>query len=325
MKIAIYGYGNLGKGVELAVRNTPDAELYGVFSRRDPSTVRTLTGAKVFRAEDVLSHKGKFDVLIICGGSATDLPVMTPALARDFCVVDSFDNHNHISEHFEKVDTAAKNAGTTALISGGWDPGLFSLARIYSQSVLPKGQTYTFWGRGVSQGHSDAVRRIDGVKDARQYTIPIEDAMDRVRAGEDPELSSREKHLRDVYVVAEEGADKAKIENEIRTMPDYFAPYDVKVNFITEEELKESHSGLPHGGFVITSGKTGLNYEHKESIEFSLKLDSNPEFTSSVLVALARAVFKMNQKGQTGCKTVFDVAPADLSPLSAEEQRAKLL
>lgn len=325
MKIGIYGYGNLGRGVELAVKNSSDAELVGVFTRRDPKTVATLTGAPVFSASTVDDFAGKIDVMVICGGSATDLPVMTPALAEKFSVVDSFDNHHRIPEHFGKVDEAAKKGGNAAVISGGWDPGLFSLARLYGSAVLPDGESYTFWGRGVSQGHSDAVRRIEGVKDARQYTIPIPEALDRVRAGENPTLTVREKHKREVFAVLEEGADAERIENEIKNMPDYFADYDTEVHFITAEELKRDHAGLPHGGFVIRTGKTGLNGEHNEKIEFSLALDSNPEFTSSVLLALARGALRMKNEGKTGCFTVFDLPPAYLSPLSREEIIEKLL
>ena len=325
MKIAVYGYGNLGRGVECAVRQNADTELFGIFTRRDPSAVHTLTGAKVFSADDILKYKNDIDVLIVCGGSATDLPVLTPMLAEHFNVVDSFDTHARIPEHFAAVDKAALTGGHTALISAGWDPGLFSLSRLYASAVLPDGSGYTFWGRGVSQGHSDAIRRIEGVKDARQYTVPVPEALKKVRAGEAPALTAREKHTRECYVVAEEGADLEKIEKTIKEKPYYFADYDTTVNFITEEELLREHGGIPHGGFVIRTGKTGLNGEHSHVIEYSLKLDSNPEFTSSALVAFARAVCRMNGRGQTGCKTVFDVAPADLSPLSPEELRAKLL
>lgn len=325
MKLAIYGYGNLGRGAELAIRQNPDAELVGIFTRRDPESVKTLTGAAVYAADKLSDFKEKIDVVILCGGSATDLPVLTPKLARDFCVIDSFDTHAKIPEHFEKVDAAAKENGTTALISGGWDPGMFSLARAYAGAILPDGKDDTFWGRGVSQGHSDAIRRIDGVLDARQYTVPIEAALTRVRGGEMPELTPREKHLRECYVVAAEGADKARIEREIKTMPNYFADYDTTVTFITAEEMKAEHSALPHGGFVIRTGTTGLNGEHKQTVEYALILDSNPEFTASALVALARAIYRKHLRGETGCKTVFDLAPADLSPLSPEEMRKKLL
>ena len=323
MKIGIYGYGNLGRGVELGVRQNPDIELVGVFTRRDPATVKTLTGIPVYPAAQVEDFAAEIDVLIICGGSASDLPEMTPALARSFNVIDSFDTHARIPEHFENVEKAAMLTGHTALISGGWDPGLFSLARLYMSAVLPDGKDYTFWGRGVSQGHSDAIRRIPGVKDARQYTVPIAEAVEQVRAGKQPELSTREKHLRECFVVAEEGADRALIEKTIREMPNYFADYDTTVTFITEEELKRDHSALPHGGQVIRSGKT--SEENRHILEFSLKLDSNPEFTGSVLLACARAVGKMHVRGIFGCRTMFDVAPADLSPLSPEELRKKLL
>ena len=325
MKLAIYGYGNLGKGVECAVRQNPDAELVGVFTRRAPETVRTLTGVPVYPAADIAQYKDKIDLLIICGGSATDLPAMTPVLAKDFNVVDSFDTHARIPEHFANVDAAAKESGHIALISAGWDPGLFSLNRAYASAILPQGCDYTFWGRGVSQGHSDAVRRIAGVKDARQYTVPVPEALERVRAGENPELTTREKHTRVCYVVAEEGADLARIENEIRTMPNYFDQYDTTVYFITAEEMRRDHAGLPHGGFVIRTGSTGLNGEHKHVIEYRLQLDSNPEFTASALVAFARAIFKMRGRGDVGCKTVFDIAPGDLSPLSPEELRKSML
>ena len=325
MKIGIYGYGNLGKGVECAALAHNDVELVGVFTRRDPKSVKTISGLKVYSVEDIDSFKDKIDVLILCGGSATDLPVMTPALAEKFNVVDSFDTHAKIPEHFERVDSAAKSAGHTALISAGWDPGLFSLLRVYSEAVLPNGKDYTFWGRGVSQGHSDAIRRVSGVVDARQYTVPVADAIDSVRRGECPTLSTREKHKRECYVVAEDGADLEKIENEIKNMPNYFADYDTTVKFISMDELSENHSGLPHGGSVIRSGKTGFNSENNHTIEFSLKLDSNPEFTASVLIAYARAVYRMNMRNQIGCKTVFDVCPADLSQMSGEELRKHLL
>ena len=325
MKIGIYGYGNLGKGVECAILQNPDAELVGIFTRRDPASIKTLTGAKVYSASDILAFKDAINVLIICGGSATDLPVLTPELAGNFNVIDSFDTHARIPEHFENVDKAARESGHTALISAGWDPGLFSLNRLYASCVLPDGKDYTFWGRGVSQGHSDAIRRIDGVKDARQYTVPVEDALKRVRSGEMPELTTREKHTRECYVVAEEGADKARIENEIKTIPNYFADYDTTVNFISEEELKKNHSAIPHGGFVIRTGKTGLHGEHSHVIEYSLNLDSNPEFTSSAIVAFARAVDKKHKKGENGCYTVFDISPAELSPLSGEEIRKHML
>lgn len=325
IRIAVAGYGNLGRGVECAIKQNPDTELYGVFTRRDPKTVKTLTGAKVFSIDTIEEHKDNIDVVIICGGSATDLPVQTPALASYFNVIDSFDTHAKIPEHFANVDKAAKSAGTTAIISVGWDPGMFSLNRLYASCILPDGADYTFWGKGVSQGHSDAIRRIEGVKDARQYTIPVQSALDAVRSGKNPVLTTREKHTRECFVVAEDGADKARIENEIKTMPNYFADYDTTVHFISEEELKRNHSGIPHGGFVIRSGKTGLNGENKHVIEYSLKLDSNPEFTSSVLVAYARAAFRMNKEGNTGCKSVFDVPPAYLSPLDNSELIGKML
>ena len=325
MKLAIYGYGNLGRGVECAIRQNPDAELVGIFTRRAPETVKTLTGAPVFAAQDLLNHKDEIDLLIICGGSATDLPKMTPALARDFNVIDSFDTHANIPQHFDAVDAAAKESGHIALISCGWDPGMFSLNRLYASSILPDGADYTFWGRGVSQGHSDAVRRIDGVLDARQYTVPIEAALDAVRSGSMPDLTARQKHLRECYVVAADGADKARIEKEIKEMPNYFSDYDTTVTFITKEEMQRDHANLPHGGFVIRTGKTGLNGEHTHVIEYKLKLDSNPEFTASVLVAFARAMCRKAARGETGCKTVFDVAPADLSPLSGAELRAHML
>ncbi len=325
MKIAIYGYGNLGRGVECAVINSGDAELFGVFTRRAPETVNTVSGCNVYHVDDILNYKNDIDVVIICGGSATDLPTMTPDLAKNFNVVDSFDTHAKIPEHFENVDTAAKGTNHTALISGGWDPGMFSINRLYASAVLPDGKDYTFWGKGVSQGHSDAIRRIDGVKDAKQYTVPIDEALNAVRSGLQPELTTRQKHLRECFVVAEDGADKARIENEIKTMPNYFADYDTIVHFITEEELKRDHAGIPHGGFVIRTGKTGINHENSHVIEYSLKLDSNPEFTASVLVAYARAINKLYNRGDYGCKTVFDIAPADLSPLSNEELRKTML
>ena len=325
MKIAVYGYGNLGKGVELAVKSAPDAELVGVFTRRAPESVATKSGVPVYSASDILNYKDSIDVLIICGGSATDLPRMTPALAKDFNVLDSFDTHASIPEHFAAVDEAARENGHIALISAGWDPGMFSLNRLYANCILPNGCDYTFWGRGVSQGHSDAIRRIEGVKDARQYTVPVPEAVARVRAGENPTLTTREKHTRECYVVAEEGADLDRIENEIKTMPHYFDEYDTTVTFITEEELKANHAGIPHGGSVIRTGTTGWQGENRHVIEYSLKLDSNPEFTASVLVAFARAIYKMRARGTVGCQTVFDVAPADLSPLSGAELRAKML
>lgn len=325
MKIAIYGYGNLGRGVECAAKYNPDVELIGVFTRRDPDTVKTLTGIPVYSASSVLDFKGKIDVLILCGGSATDLPVSTPMLAEHFNLVDSFDTHAKIPEHFERTDAMAKRGEKVALISSGWDPGLFSIARVYASSVLPSGDNYTFWGRGISQGHSDAIRRIDGVLDARQYTVPIPTALDAVKSGECPTLSTKEKHLRECYVVAKPGADKARIEREIKEMPNYFADYTTTVNFITEEELRLNHSGMPHGGSVIRNGKTGLSGENTHTVEFRLRLDSNPEFTASVLTAYARAVYKMSQRGNTGAITVLDVAPGDLSSLSAAELRKAML
>lgn len=325
MKIAIYGYGNLGKGVECAVNAAPDAELFGVFTRRAPETVKTLSGANVYHTDDILKYKNEIDVVIICGGSATDLPIMTPSLAENFNVVDSFDTHAKIPEHFANVDSSAKSNNHTALISGGWDPGMFSINRLYASAILPDGKDYTFWGKGVSQGHSDAIRRIDGVKDARQYTVPIDTALNAVRSGVNPQLTTRQKHLRECFVVAEDGADTQKIENEIKTMPNYFADYDTIVHFISEEVLKRDHATLPHGGFVIRTGKTGINHENNHIIEYSLKLDSNPEFTASVLVAYARAINKLYNRGDYGCKTVFDIAPADLSPLSDEEIRKMML
>ncbi|MBR0508904.1 MAG: diaminopimelate dehydrogenase [Clostridia bacterium] len=325
MKLAIYGYGNLGRGVESAVKQNPDTELIGVFTRRDPSTVKTLTGVPVYAAADVLKFKDSVDVLIICGGSATDLPGMTPVLAKDFNVVDSFDTHADIPKHFAAVDAAAKETGHIALISAGWDPGMFSLNRLYASAILPEGKDYTFWGRGVSQGHSDAIRRIEGVQDARQYTVPVPKALAAVRAGETPELTTREKHTRECFVVAKPGADLAYIENAIKTMPKYFSDYDTTVTFISQEELDAHHKGIPHGGFVIRSGVTGLDKSHKHVIEYSLKLDSNPEFTSSALVAFARAINRMHGRGDVGCKTVFDIAPGDMSAMSPEELRAKML
>ena len=325
MKIGIYGYGNLGRGVEAALRQNTDMEIVGVFSRRDPAKVKTVTGIPVYSASLAEDFATEIDVMIICGGSATDLPEMTPMLAKHFNVVDSFDTHARIPEHFANVDAAAKAAGHTALISAGWDPGLFSLARLYMNTVLPEGKDYTFWGRGVSQGHSDAIRRIPGVADARQYTVPVPSALESARSGENPDLSTRQKHTRECYVVAEEGADRAKIEQQIKEMPNYFADYDTTVTFITAEEMKRDHAELPHGGQVIRSGATGEGGKHKHVMEFSLKLDSNPEFTASVLVACARAVGRMNGRGDFGCKTLFDVAPADLSPLTPEEMRKKLL
>ncbi|MBP5454111.1 MAG: diaminopimelate dehydrogenase [Lachnospiraceae bacterium] len=326
MNIAILGYGNLGRGVECAVKANDDAKLVGVYTRRDPKTVSILTqGVPVRHVDEILDHKDEIDVLIICGGSATDLPKMTPEYAKYFNVIDSFDTHARIPEHFANVDKAAKETGHTALISAGWDPGMFSLNRLYANCVLPKGSDYTFWGKGVSQGHSDAIRRIDGVKDGKQYTIPVEAALEKVRNGENPTLTTREKHTRECFVVAEEGADLKRIENEIKTMPNYFSDYDTTVHFISQEELDKNHAGIPHGGFVIRSGNIGWDGENKAIIEYSLKLDSNPEFTASVIVAYARAIARLNKEGSTGCKTVFDIAPAYLSALSDEDMRAHLL
>ncbi len=326
IRIGILGYGNLGRGIECAVKQNDDMELAAVFTRRDPSTVKILTeGVPVYPVSEAPAMKDKIDVMILCGGSATDLPEQTPEYVKYFNVIDSFDTHARIPEHFENVDAAAKSSGKTAIISVGWDPGMFSLNRLYANAILADGKDYTFWGKGVSQGHSDAIRRVNGVKDAKQYTVPVESALEAVRSGKNPELTTREKHTRECFVVAEEGADKAAIENEIKTMPNYFSDYDTTVNFISEEELKEKHSGIPHGGFVIRSGRTGWNGENKHVIEYSLKLDSNPEFTSSVLVAYARAAYRMNAEGQSGCKTVFDVAPAMLCRESGEELRKHLL
>lgn len=326
MKIGILGYGNLGKGIECAIKQNADCELAAVFTRRDPSTVKILTaGVPVYSVDEIEKHKDEIDVLVLCGGSATDLPKQTPEYAKYFNVIDSFDTHAKIPEHFANVDSAAKKSKKVALISCGWDPGMFSLNRLYANCILPNGKDYTFWGKGVSQGHSDAIRRIEGVVDAKQYTIPVQSALDAVRSGSNPELTTRQKHTRECFVVAAEGADKAKIEKEIKEMPNYFADYDTTVHFISLEELKANHSGIPHGGFVIRTGKTGWDNEFNNVIEYNLKLDSNPAFTSSVIIAYARAVYRMNKEGQTGCKTVFDVAPAYLSPLSSEEIRAHLL
>ncbi|MCR4656669.1 MAG: diaminopimelate dehydrogenase [Lachnospiraceae bacterium] len=326
VNIGILGYGNLGRGVECAVRQNDDMELKAVFTRRDPSSVSIITEeAKVYNVSEILEHKSEIDVLIICGGSATDLPEMTPRYAKDFNVIDSFDTHAKIPEHFEKVDRTAKEGGKLAMISVGWDPGMFSLNRAVANAILPDGRDYTFWGKGVSQGHSDAIRRIKGVLDARQYTIPVEEALKEVRSGKNPELSTRQKHTRECFVVAEDGADKEAIEKEIVTMPNYFADYDTTVHFITKEELERDHKGIPHGGFVIRSGVTGADRENSHVIEYSLRLDSNPEFTSSVLVAYARAVYRMSKEGMTGCKTVFDVAPAYLCRQDNAELRAHML
>ncbi len=326
MRIAILGYGNLGRGVESAVRQNPDTELVAVFTRRAPESVKLQSaGVPVLHVDDAPKMKDEIDVLILCGGSATDLPVQTPAMAKYFNVIDSFDTHAKIPAHFAAVDAAAKASGKVAVISVGWDPGLFSLNRLYARAILPDGADYTFWGKGVSQGHSDAIRRIEGVVDARQYTVPVPAALDAVRSGSCPALTTREKHTRECFVVAAEGADKARIEREIVTMPNYFADYDTTVHFITAEEMKRDHASLPHGGKVIRTGKTGVHGENNQIIEYSLALDSNPEFTSSVLVAYARAAYRMAQKGESGCKTVLDVPPALLSPEDADTLRATLL
>lgn len=325
IRLAILGYGNLGRGVEAAMPHHPDVELTAIFTRRTPDSVHPVTNVPVYHVDELLKMKDSIDVLILCGGSATDLPAQSPEYAKHFNMVDSFDNHSRIPEHFDAVDAAARAAGKTAMISAGWDPGMFSLQRLLGNCILPEGHDYTFWGKGVSQGHSDAIRRIAGVKDAKQYTIPVEAALERVRAGENPELTAREKHLRECFVVAEEGADLARIEREIKTMPAYFEPYDTTVHFITEEELKRDHSGIPHGGFVLRSGVTGLNGETKQMIEYRLTLGSNPEFTASVLVACARAVARMAREGMHGCKTIFDVPPAYLSAKDGAELRKNLL
>ncbi|MDE6014109.1 MAG: diaminopimelate dehydrogenase [Acetatifactor sp.] len=325
MRIGILGYGNLGRGVECAVVQNDDMELVGVFTRRAPESVKAVSGVPVYHADELAGMQDKLDVLILCGGSATDLPEQTPEYAKLFNVVDSFDTHAKIPEHFAKVDASAKSAGKIAMISVGWDPGMFSLNRLYANAILRDGNDYTFWGKGVSQGHSDAIRRISGVKNAKQYTIPVDEALASVRACENPQLSTRQKHTRECFVVAEEGADLDRIEAEIKNMPNYFADYDTTVHFISEEELQRDHAGIPHGGFVLRTGRTGKDGEHNHVIEYSLKLDSNPEFTACVLVAYARAAYRMNQRGMSGCKTVFDVAPADLSPMSGEEIRAQLL
>ncbi len=326
IRIGIYGYGNLGRGIECAIKQNPDMELVAVFTRREPSTVKILTdGVTVYHVDDALKMTDKIDVMILCGGSAKDLPEQTPYLAKHFNVVDSFDTHAKIPEHFANVDKSAKEGIKVGIISVGWDPGMFSLNRLYASCILPEGKDYTFWGKGVSQGHSDAIRRVSGVKNGKQYTIPVESALDAVRSGVNPELTTREKHIRECFVVAEEGADLNRIEKEIKEMPNYFADYDTTVHFISEEELQKNHSGIPHGGFVIRSGKTGWNKENTHIIEYSLKLDSNPEFTASVIVAYARACYKMSSEGQSGCKTVFDVAPSYLTMLSGEEIRKNML
>ena len=326
IKVGIMGYGNLGRGIECALKQNDDMELVAVFTRRNPDTVKILSeNVKVYSTNDILNMKEQIDVLILCGGSATDLPQQTPEYVKYFNVVDSFDTHARIPEHFAAVDSVAKESGNVAMISCGWDPGMFSLNRLYAGAVLPQGKDYTFWGKGVSQGHSDAIRRVEGVANAKQYTFPVESALERVRSGENPDLTTREKHTRECFVVAEEGADKARIEAEIKNMPNYFADYDTIVHFISKEELDKNHSGIAHGGFVIHSGKTGFENENNHIIEYSLKLDSNPEFTSSVLVAYARAAYRLNTEGASGCKTVFDIPPAYLSPKSGEELRKELL
>ena len=326
IRVGIFGYGNLGRGVESAIGQNPDMSLVAVFTRRDPASLKLATeGAEVVSASRVTEYADKIDVMVICGGSATDLPEQTPELAKHFTVIDSFDTHARIPEHFARVDEAAREGGNIAMISVGWDPGMFSLNRLYASAILPEGKDYTFWGKGVSQGHSDAIRRIDGVLDAKQYTIPVEAALEAVRSGNAPKLSTRQKHTRECFVVAAEGADKERIEREIKEMPNYFADYDTTVHFISQEELKRDHSGIPHGGFVIRSGVTGKGGEHKHVIEYSLKLDSNPEFTASVIVAYARAAYRMKNEGARGCKTVFDVPPAYLSAKSYDELIATML
>ncbi len=326
IKIGIMGYGNLGRGIECAIKQNDDMELRAVFTRRDPKLVKILTpNVNVYSVDDAISKKDEIDVLILCGGSATDLPVQTPEYSKYFNVVDSFDTHAKIPEHFDNVDKIAKENNHIGIISVGWDPGMFSLNRLYANAILSDGCDYTFWGKGVSQGHSDAIRRIEGVIDARQYTVPVDDAVSAVRNGENPELSTRQKHTRECFVVVEDGADKVRIENEIKTMPNYFADYDTTVTFISMEELKKNHSGIPHGGMVIRSGKTGWNLENNHIIEYSLKLDSNPEFTASVIVAYARAAYRLNKEGQKGCKTVFDIPPAYIINKSGEELRKNLL
>ncbi|MBQ4250027.1 MAG: diaminopimelate dehydrogenase [Clostridia bacterium] len=326
IRIGILGYGNIGRGVELAVRQHADCELSTVFTRRDPASLSLLTeGVTVASANDAASYKDKIDVLILCGGSATDLPVQGPKYARLFNTIDSFDTHARIPEYFASVDAAAKETGHTSIRSVGWDPGLFSLNRVYASAVLPDGKDYTFWGKGISQGHSDAIRRVEGVLDAKQYTIPVDAALEAVKSGENPELTTREKHLRECFVVLKEGADPAKVEAEIKNMPNYFSDYDTTVHFISLEELKRDHSAMPHGGFVIRSGRTGADMQSKHIIEYSLKLDSNPEFTASVLVAYARAAYRLSKKGDFGAKSVLDIPPALISPLDGETLRAKML
>ena len=326
IKIAILGYGNLGRGIECAIKQNPDMRLTAVFTRRPPESVKILTeGVGVYHIDDILNHKEDIDLLVLCGGSATDLPEQTPEYAKYFTVVDSFDTHARIPEHFDRVDKSAKEGGNIAVISCGWDPGMFSLNRLYASAILPDGKDYTFWGKGVSQGHSDAIRRVEGVLDGKQYTIPIDSALEAVRSGSAPELTTRQKHLRECFVVAEDGANKAKIEAEIKNMPNYFADYDTVVHFISMEEIKRDHSGIPHGGFVIRSGKTGWEGENTHIVEYSLKLDSNPEFTASVIIAYARAAYRMKKEGMTGCKTVFDIPPAYLSPKTARELYSDML
>lgn len=325
IRVGIAGYGNLGRGVESALRDAEDMETVGVFTRRDPASVKTATGIPVYAWADAKNMQDKIDVMILCGGSANDLPTQTAELAAYFNVVDSFDTHAKIPEHFAQVDTVSRANGKISVISVGWDPGLFSLNRLYGQAILPNGKDYTFWGKGVSQGHSDAIRRIPGVKDGKQYTIPVESALEKVRNGENPELSTREKHTRECFVVAEDGADKAAIESAIKTMPNYFADYDTTVHFISQEELDRDHSGIPHGGVVFRTGTTGLSGEQKHVVEYKLQLESNPGFTSSVLVAFARAAYRMQKDGLSGCKTIFDIAPSYLHPASPEEQRKALL
>ncbi len=325
IRVGILGYGNIGRGIEWAVSSAKDMELTTVFTRRDPASVKIKTGAKVVSVNDIEKYKDQIDVLVLCGGSATDLPEQTPRYAAMFNVVDTFDTHARVPEHFANVDAAAKKAGKVGIISVGWDPGMFSLNRLYANCILPDGKDYTFWGRGVSQGHSDAIRRVEGVQDARQYTCPVPEALAAARSGENPELTTRQKHTRECYVVLKEGADPAKVEKEIKTMPNYFADYDTTVNFISQEELDRDHKGIPHGGFVIRTGKTGWNGENKHTIEYSLKLDSNPEFTSCVVAAYVRAAYRLNKEGVSGCKTVFDIAPSYLSDKSGEELRKSML
>ncbi len=326
IRVGILGYGNLGKGIESAITQNADMELTAVFTRRNPESLAIRTpGVPVISVDKLPEMTNEIDVLVLCGGSATDLPVQTPEYAKYFNVVDSFDTHAKIPEHFDNVDKVAKESGKTAVISCGWDPGMFSLNRLYANAILPEGKDYTFWGKGVSQGHSDAIRRVEGVKDGKQYTIPVDEALEAVRSGSNPELTTRQKHTRECFVVPEDGADLSKIEAEIKNMPNYFADYDTTVHFITQEELQRDHSGIPHGGFVLRSGVTGMNREHKHLIEYSLKLDSNPEFTASVIAAYVRAAYRMNREGMTGCKTVFDIAPAYLSPQSGAQLRKNLL